>query len=131
MKFINGNFRIIFLLLFLTNVSTHGNNLSNPEVLKVALLPDENAAKIIQDNKDLKNHLELKLDKRVELVVTTDYSSMIEAIRFKRIHVGYFGPFSYTIAKSKTNIIPFAAREKKGNTKYLSLIHISEPTRRI
>ena len=42
MKFINRNFRIIFLLLFLTNVSTHGNNLSNPEVLKVALLPDEN-----------------------------------------------------------------------------------------
>ena len=122
MKFINGNFRIIFLLLFLTNVSTHGNNLSDPEVLKVALLPDENAAKIIQDNTDLKNHLELKLDKRVELVVTTDYSSMIEAIRFKRIHLGYFGPFSYTIAKSKTNIIPFAAREKKGNTKYRSVI---------
>ena len=122
MKFINRNFRIIFLLFFLTNVSTHGNDFSNPQVIKVALLPDENAAKIIKDNQNLKNLLELKLDRKVELVVTTDYSSMIEAISFKRIHIGYFGPFSYTIAKSKTDIIPFAAREKNGSTKYRSVI---------
>ena len=57
--------------------------------------------------------MENKLNKKIELVVTSDYSSMVEAIRFKRIHIGYFGPLSYTIAKSKTNITPFLQSEKK------------------
>lgn len=111
-----------FLIFFFLVLDTAANEVSNPKILKVALLPDENAAKIIQDNQKLINLLSEELGKEVEIIVSTDYSSMIEAIRFKRIHVGYFGPFSYTIAKSKTNITPFAARSKNGKTKYRSVI---------
>ena len=35
----------------------------DPDKLKVALLPDENAATIIQDNKPLQTYLEKKLNK--------------------------------------------------------------------
>lgn len=99
----------------------------NPDKLKVALLPDENAATVIQDNKPLSKYLEDKLGKKVELIVTTDYSSMIEAMRFGRIDVAYFGPASYTIAKDKMkdgklDIAPFAARLKGGSTTYQSVI---------
>ncbi|XAQ29440.1 PhnD/SsuA/transferrin family substrate-binding protein [Pseudomonas aeruginosa] len=37
---------------------------------------------------------------KVQLIVTTDYSSMIEAMRFGRIDLAYFGPLSYVMAKS-------------------------------
>ncbi|MEM7523308.1 MAG: phosphate/phosphite/phosphonate ABC transporter substrate-binding protein [Pseudomonadota bacterium] len=99
----------------------------NPDALKVALLPDENAATVIQDNKPLAAHLEKALSKDIELIVTTDYSSMIEAMRFGRIDVAYFGPASYTIAKDKMvggelDIAPFAARLKGGSTTYQSVI---------
>ena len=99
----------------------------NPDKLKIALLPDENAATVIQDNKPLSNYLEDKLGKKIELIVTTDYSSMIEAMRFGRIDVAYFGPASYTIAKDKMkdgklDIAPFAARLKGGSTTYQSVI---------
>ena len=99
----------------------------NPDKLKVALLPDENAATIIQDNKPLASYLEKKLGKKIELIVTTDYSSMIEATRFGRIDLAYFGPASYTIAKDKmkggkVDIEPFAARLKGGSTKYQSVV---------
>ena len=99
----------------------------NPDKLKVALLPDENAATVIQDNKPLQAYLEKKLGKKIELVVTTDYSSMIEAMRFGRIDVAYFGPASYTIAKDKMkggdlDIEPFAARLKGGSTTYQSVL---------
>ncbi len=99
----------------------------NPDKLKVALLPDENAATVIQDNKPLAAYLEDKIGKKIELVVTTDYSSMIEATRFGRIDVAYFGPASYTIAKDKMkdgklDIEPFAARLKGGSTTYQSVI---------
>lgn len=65
----------------------------NPSKLRVALLPDENAATIIQNAQPLKRYLEQTLKKEIEITVTTDYSSMIEAMRFGRIEVAYFGPF--------------------------------------
>ena len=114
-----------FGILFGTNAAAAGDY--NPDKLKVALLPDENAATVIQDNQGLKSYLEKKLGKGIELIVTTDYSSMIEAMRFGRIDVAYFGPASYTIAKEKMaggdlDIVPFAARLKGGATTYQSVI---------
>ena len=99
----------------------------DPATLKVALLPDEDAATIIQQNQPLKAYLEKTLGKKVELLVTTDYSSMIEAMRFGRLDLAYFGPVSYTLAKERMagkdlDIVPFAARLKRGATTYQSVI---------
>ncbi len=96
---------------------------SNPTKLRVALLPDENASTIIQNAAPLRAYLERRLGKEVELVVTTDYSSMIEAMRFGRIEVAYFGPLSYVLAKSKApDIEPFAVGVSKGSPTYKSVI---------
>jgi phosphonate transport system substrate-binding protein len=95
----------------------------DPAKLRVALLPDENAATLIQQAQPLKVYLEKALGKEVELVVTTDYSSMIEAMRFGRIEIGYFGPFSYVLAKSRApGIEPFAVGVEKGSPTYKSIL---------
>jgi len=95
----------------------------NPARLRVALLPDENASTLIQNAQPLKSYLEKTLKKSVELVVTTDYSSMIEAMRFGRIEIAYFGPFSYVLAKSKApDIEPFAVGIERGQPFYNSII---------
>ena len=95
----------------------------NPDLLRVALLPDENASTIIQNAQPLKEYLEKTLGKKVDIIVTTDYSSMIEAMRFGRIEVGYFGPFSYVLAKSKApNIEPIAVGVEKGKPFYNSIL---------
>ncbi len=95
----------------------------NPAKLRVALLPDENASTIIQNAQPLKKYLEGALEKDIELVVTTDYSSMIEAMRFGRIEVAYFGPLSYVLAKSRApDIEPFAVGVAKGSPTYRSVI---------
>jgi phosphonate transport system substrate-binding protein len=95
---------------------------ADPDTLKVALLPDENASTVIKHNQPLKKFLEEKLGKKIELVVTTDYSSMIEAMRHGRIDIAYFGPLSYVLAKSKSDIEPFAAVQRKGSTTYQGVI---------
>jgi phosphonate transport system substrate-binding protein len=96
---------------------------ANPDKLRIALLPDENAATIIQNAQPLKKYLEQALKKPVEIIVTTDYSSMIEAMRFGRIEVGYFGPFSYVLAKSKASEIePFGVGVEKGKPNYQSIL---------
>jgi phosphonate transport system substrate-binding protein len=96
---------------------------ANPDKLRIALLPDENASTIIQNAQPLKKYLEDVLKKPVEIIVTTDYSSMIEAMRFGRIEVAYFGPFSYVLAKSKAKEIePFAVGVEKGKPYYNSIL---------
>lgn len=95
----------------------------DPARLRVALLPDENASSLIQNAQPLKRYLEQTLNKEIELVVTTDYSSMIEAMRFGRIEVAYFGPFSYVLAKSRApGIEPFAVGVERGSPTYQSVL---------
>jgi phosphonate transport system substrate-binding protein len=105
----------------------------DPKTLRVALLPDENAATIIQNAQPLKAHLEKTLNRNVEIVVTTDYSSMIEAMRFGRIDVAYFGPLSYVLAKSKSDIEAFAVGVTNGSPTYTSVVitQADSPIRKI
>jgi phosphonate transport system substrate-binding protein len=95
---------------------------NDPDVLRVALLPDENASTVLKNNEPLKAYLEQKLHKKIELVVTTDYSSMIEAMRRGRLELAYFGPLSYVLARSKAQIEPFAALKSNGSTTYHAVV---------
>jgi phosphonate transport system substrate-binding protein len=113
------------LVLALTLVAAVGVNAASdpdPQTLKVALLPDENASTIIKKNQGLKDYLQEKLGKNIELIVTTDYSSMVEAMRHHRIDIAYFGPLSYVLAKQKSDIEPFVAVERGGSTTYQGVI---------
>lgn len=94
----------------------------DPATLKVALLPDENASTVIKNNQSLKDYLEKTLGKKIELIVTTDYSSMIEAMRHGRLDLAYFGPLSYVLARQKSEIEPFVALKTKGSTTYQSVV---------
>lgn len=110
----------IFTMLLMTVIagcsSTSGES---SEALQVALLPDESPATVIENNEELKAYLEENLDMDVELVVTTDYSSMIESMRNGHIDLGYFGPLSYVLLKTKMdNVEPFAAKLDDGEPTY-------------
>lgn len=95
---------------------------ANPSKLKVALLPDEDASTVIKNNQKFKEYLQSGLNKKIELIVTTDYSSMIEAMRHGRIDLAYFGPLSYVLAKSKSDIDAFAAKTKNGSATYKAVV---------
>jgi phosphonate transport system substrate-binding protein len=111
-----------FLVLAVSVAVAGSAAAADPKKLRFALLPDENAATIIQNAQPLKAYLEKRLGKDVELIVTTDYSSMIEAMRFGRIEIAYFGPLSYVLARSKSEIEAFAAGVTKGAPTYTSVV---------
>ena len=106
----------------LLGAAAHAAPNPDPETLKVALLPDENASTVIKNNKPLEEYLEKTLGKKIELIVTTDYSSMIEAMRHGRLDLAYFGPLSYVLARQKSEIEAFAAIQQKGSTTYQSVL---------
>ncbi|WP_205672247.1 phosphate/phosphite/phosphonate ABC transporter substrate-binding protein [Ammoniphilus sp. YIM 78166] len=96
---------------------------SKPDKLKVALLPDESPSTVIKNNEPLKTYLSDALGMDVELVVTTDYSSMIEAMRNGKIDIGYFGPLSYVLLKQKMEKAEaFAAKVEKGSPTYQAVV---------
>ncbi|MEW6386184.1 MAG: phosphate/phosphite/phosphonate ABC transporter substrate-binding protein [Thermodesulfobacteriota bacterium] len=103
-------------------ISVEAARQPDPKTLKVALLPDESPATVIKNNQGLKDYLEKALGKKVELVVTTDYSSMIEAMRHGRLDLAFFGPLSYCLAKTKSDIEAFAALSRKGKTTYQAVV---------
>ncbi len=114
---------IVFALLIMLPLCAA--TAENPDTLKVALLPDEDAATIINKHQGFKAYLERTLHKNIELVVTTDYSSMVEAMRHGRIDLGYFGPLSYVLAKSKSDIEAFAAKSREGSPNYQALLIVN------
>jgi phosphonate transport system substrate-binding protein len=124
--------RLFLALLFAVPAAALAQS-ADPKTLRVALLPDENASTIIQNAQPLKHHLETALGRSIELVVTTDYSSMIEAMRFGRIEVAYFGPLSYVLARSKSEIEAFAVGVSKGSPTYTSVVitRVDSPVRTV
>lgn len=93
------------------------------KTLQVALLPDESPGTVIKNNEPLKQYLSDTLKMDVDLVVTTDYSTMIEAMRNGKIDVGYFGPLSYVLLKQKMDQAEaFAAKVEKGSPSYQAVV---------
>lgn len=117
--------RTLLALALAITVIVGADVVRDPAILKIALLPDDHPGTIIKNNEPLKAHLAKVTGKEIELIVTTDYSSMIEAMRSKRIDVAYFGPLSYILAKSKCEIEPFAAMLKDGGTTYRGVIIVN------
>jgi len=110
------------LILCIAAISGAQNR--DPGSLKVAVLPDESPSTLIKKNEGFKKYLETQLGKSGEILVTTDYSSMIEAMRHGRLDLGYFGPLSYVLAKQKSKlpIEAFAAQISKGSPTYTGVI---------
>jgi len=113
---------IVFIFAIVATGPAFAARDTNPNKLKVALLPDEDASTVIKQNQAFRNYLEKQIGKDIELTVTTDYSSMIEAMRHGRIDLAYFGPLSYVLAKSRSEIEAFAAKTKNGKPTYHAVV---------
>jgi phosphonate transport system substrate-binding protein len=95
-----------------------------PETLRFASISgadEEASAARLQPIVDL---LSKDIGMPVEFVETTDYSSVIEAMRAGRVDVASYGPFSYVIASTEANATSLVAapNQSTGQLGYKSLI---------
>lgn len=67
----------------------------NPGQTKAAMAP-------------LKQYLEKKIGMPVEFIFTTDYTTVIEALRSKKIHAAELTPFAYILATQRPGLTPIA-----------------------
>ena len=74
-----------------------------PDTLRIGVLPEEDQAVMEQRYQPFKAHMEEVLGIPVELFFGTDFSAMVEAMRFQNIEVSKFGPFAYILASERAN----------------------------
>ena len=74
-----------------------------PDELRVGVLPEEDQAVMEERYEPFVEHFEEVLGMDVELFFGTDFTAMVEAMRFENIEVSKFGPFSYILAADRAN----------------------------
>jgi phosphonate transport system substrate-binding protein len=77
-----------------------------PGKLVVALYGSDDPGALRGAIKPFQQYLEKKLGMPVEFIYTTDYTSVIEALRSRKTHIAYLSPFSYVLASQTHDITP-------------------------
>jgi phosphonate transport system substrate-binding protein len=66
----------------------------NPNTLVIGVYEGDNIAEQRVVLEKVRQYLEKKLDMKVELQVSSDYTSVVEALLTKKVHMAYISPFS-------------------------------------
>ncbi|QTN00988.1 phosphate/phosphite/phosphonate ABC transporter substrate-binding protein [Sediminibacillus dalangtanensis] len=81
--------------------SGEGSEAYVPEKLTVQFVPSQNADTLEAKAKPLEELLSERLDIPVEVSVSTNYNTIIEAMDSKKVDVGFLPPTAYVLAKEK------------------------------
>lgn len=116
---------LVWFVLFLTACSDESAKAdsSSPNKLTVALVPSEDALKMVEGFEPIRLHLEKQTGKKVEVIKSTSYAAVIEGLKGEKVDIAWLGPLSYNLAKRQAEIEPLAIGDdiEKGPT-YRSLL---------
>lgn len=95
-----------------------------PRTLTIGLVPNEDSQAMMENSRLVIDSLQKQLGMPVKAFVATDYSGVIEAMRAKKLDVGYLGPFSYVLAHQVAGAEAFTVGvpKKTGQSAYKSVI---------
>src|SRR5687768_11819454 len=97
-----------------------------PEIV-FAVVPAENAGGVTDRYNDFVAYLSREIGTKVTLRIANDYTAVIEGMKNRQIHVGFFGPGSYARAHevSGGNVVPFVTtRNQDGSIGYFSVLYV-------
>ena len=104
------------LLLALLAVGCKGGRTTTSQpALRLAMIPSTDPGKIVRESQPLVNYLERETGTRVELVVSTDYGAVVEAIANDRVDTAYLGSFTLVRASQRAGVQPMVQREGDQN----------------
>lgn len=119
---------VVSFSIFLVNKSMTAKvvdeNPGEVEILKMGLIPASDAEEMLRAYEPIKEYLSKELGIPVEIQVTSDYTSAIEAMKYKHIDMAWFGPFSYIMAANiaGAEAIVNGVKESTGSATYKSVI---------
>jgi len=82
------------------------NDKGIPKTLVIAVFGSEDPRLVRAVYEPIGKYLSKKLNMPVEMLYTTDYAAVIEALKAQKVHMAYLSPFSYVIAAKNAKITP-------------------------
>src|SRR5258706_10122037 len=86
--------------------SADQNTKGVPEKLIIGSYGGDNPGNTQAALEPFRLYLQEKLGMEVEYLFTTDYATVVQALRSKKIHMADLTPFAYVIATQKPGLIP-------------------------
>jgi phosphonate transport system substrate-binding protein len=100
-----------------------------PGKLLIGMYGGDNPSQTTKAMKPVKAYLEKKLGMAVDFIFATDYTSVIEALRSKKIHLAELTPFGYILATQHPGLEPIVTLGFNGKpTLYHSIIFTNPKT---
>lgn len=100
----------------------------NPTTLLIAVYGgDDPTGSMTPIRAEIRRYLQQELNMPVEMVTSTDYTSVIEAIVSKKVHMAYLMPFSYVLATRQTKLVPLVVVGNAGKPNMYRSIIITRP----
>ena len=85
-----------------------------PTRLVMGMIPAEDNENIAETFEPMRQYLQEGLGCEVEVAFATDYASVIEAMKKKKVDIAWFGPLSYVLAEREAGAEAFAIGVKQG-----------------
>ncbi|MDO4912517.1 MAG: phosphate/phosphite/phosphonate ABC transporter substrate-binding protein [Lactobacillus sp.] len=118
MKHLNQLLVLAAILVSALALSACGNSKSannyEPKTLRVQLVPSSQASTLVAKAKPLEKMLSSRLHMPVKLTMSTDYNTLVEAMKSKQVDVGFLPADAYVLAhKQKAADILLQSMKKK------------------
>ncbi len=100
-----------------TSQATHSPGAGDmPTRLVMGMIPAEDNENIAETFEPMRRYLEEGLGCKVEVAFATDYASVIEAMKKKKVDIAWLGPLSYVLAEREAGAEAFAIGVKQGGS---------------
>jgi len=105
-------------------VAADADGLAEAGVLKVGIIPAEDARAVVRQSKDVMEQISKSLNMKTEIFVGSDYNATIEAMRASKVDVALMGAFGYVLATTQAPVEAFAVTvtKKSNSPDYHSII---------
>jgi len=105
-------------------VAAGADGLAEAGVLKVGIIPAEDARAVVRQSKDVMEQISKALSMKTEIFVGSDYNATIEAMRASKVDVALMGAFGYVLATTQAPVEAFAVTvtKKSNSPDYHSII---------
>lgn len=104
--------RIALLILLILSTSACDNKKEETSsIIRVGVLPDLAAPKLIEKYKPLIDYLSLKTHKKVELIIPDDYNHLQDMFVKKKIDLAFMGGLTFVQTQKKAGALPLVLRD--------------------
>jgi len=102
-------------LAFAGPAAAAGDGLAERGVLKVGIIPAEDARAVVRQSKEVMDQVSSALGMKTEIFVGSDYNATIEALRANKVDVALMGAFGYVLATTQAPVEAFAVTVTKAS----------------